>query len=71
MITDFHPGYLINAIVFAVLGVGLFLAGFSLLVRAAPCELWKELVEKQNLAVAVFMGAATLALGIVIAATVH
>ena len=43
----------LNALIFAVLGIGLFVVAFGALVKVAPFQLWKEIVEERNLAVAI------------------
>ena len=42
---DFHPGYLLNAVVFALLGILLFVLAFAVLDKLTPYSLWKEIVE--------------------------
>jgi uncharacterized membrane protein YjfL (UPF0719 family) len=68
---DFQPIYLINAIVFALLGIVLFVAAFTVLDKITPYALWKEIIEEQNVALAVLVGAMSLGLCIIIAAAVH
>lgn len=59
------------AIVFAVIGVVLFILAFMLFDRLTPGSLWKEIIEDQNTALGVLMGAVAIALAIIIAAAVH
>jgi len=68
---DFHPGYLLNALVFALLGILLFVLAFAILDKATPYSLWKEIVEEQNVALAVLVGAMSIGMCIIIAAAVH
>ena len=69
--TDFHPGYVLNALVFALLGIAIFVATFAILDKLTPYDLWKEIVEDKNLALAVMLGAMSIGLCIIIAAAVH
>ena len=69
--TDFHPGYVLNALVFALLGIVIFVATFVVLDKLTPYDLWKEIVEDKNLALAVMLGAMSIGLCIIIAAAVH
>lgn len=71
MLTDFHPGYLLNAILYAVLGILIFIAAFSLVDWISPYKLWEEIVESKNLALAVLVGAMSIGICIIIAAAVH
>ena len=59
------------AIVFAVIGVVLFILAFILFDKLTPGSLWKEIIEDQNTALGVLMGAVAIALAIIIAAAVH
>ena len=52
---DFHPGYLLNAIVFAVLGIAIFSIAFVIIDKMTPYHLWKEIVEDKNVALAVLV----------------
>jgi putative membrane protein len=62
---------LVNALVFATLGIAVFAVAFSILAKLAPFSLWKQLAEERNLAVAIFAGAVALGLCWIIAATMH
>lgn len=68
---DFHPGYLLNALVFAALGIVIFLAAFFVIDKMTPYALWKEIIEEHNVALAVLVGAMSLGICIIIAAAVH
>jgi putative membrane protein len=69
--TEFHPGYLLNAAVFAFLGIVIFVIAFALIDWITPYHLWKEIVEEKNLALAVLIGAMSIGICIIIAAAVH
>ncbi|MGI8744943.1 MAG: DUF350 domain-containing protein [Bryobacteraceae bacterium] len=68
---DFHPGYLFNAIVYATLGILIFVIAFAIIDRLTPYHLWKEIVEDKNVALAVLIGAMSIGMCIIIAAAVH
>ena len=72
--TDAYTSILHNAlaaVLFAVIGVVLFILAFILFDRITPGSLWKEIIEDQNTALGVLMGAVAIALAIIIAAAVH
>jgi uncharacterized membrane protein YjfL (UPF0719 family) len=69
--TDFHPGYLLNAIVYAVLGILIFCIAFIVVDKMTPYDLWKEIVENHNNALAIMVGAMSIGICIIIAAAVH
>ena len=69
--TDFNPGYLLNAIVYSVLGIVIFTFAFVLIDRMTPYDLWKEICENRNVALAIMVGAMSIGVCIIIAAAVH
>jgi len=60
----------VAAVVFAAIGIGLFLLGFWLFEKITPGTFWKEILEDQNTALAVLMAGIAIALAIIIAAAV-
>lgn len=62
---------ILNALIFAGLGVLAFVVAFSLVIKLAPVDLWKEIKEERNVAAAILAGAVALSLGWIIAATMH
>ena len=69
--TEFHPGYVVNALVYAILGIIIFIGAFAIVDMLTPYALWKEIVEEKNLALAVMVGAMSIGVCIIIAAAVH
>jgi putative membrane protein len=68
---EFHPGFLLNALIYAVLGIVIFVISFMVLDKMTPYALWKEIVEEKNVALAVLVGAMSLGMCIIIASAVH
>ena len=66
-----HMGNFLNAIAYAILGIAIFVVAFGILDRITPYALWQEIVEKQNVALAILIGSMSLGLCIIIAASVH
>jgi len=66
-----NTGFVINAIVFAFLGVAIFWISFLIIDRLTPYHLWREIVENKNTALAIVVGAMSLGLCIIIAAAIH
>jgi len=62
---------LLNGLIFAALGVLLFVIAFSLVVKLAPLDLWKEIGQERNVAAAILAGAVALGICWIIAATLH
>jgi uncharacterized membrane protein YjfL (UPF0719 family) len=61
----------VAAVIFAIIGVLLFILAFMVFDKLTPGSLWKELLEDHNTAIGVLMGAVAIALAIIIAAAVH
>ncbi len=59
------------AVIFAVLGVVTFLVAFVVVDRLTPYDLWKEIIEEQNSALAILIGLAALGIALIIAAAIH
>lgn len=63
------PATFLATVLYAGLGVLIFLAAFWLMTKLAPFSVRKEIEEDQNVALAVLMGAALLGLAVIIAAS--
>ena len=59
------------ALVFAFIGITVFVVAFAIIDRLTPYHLWKEIVEEKNVALAVLVGAMSIGICIIIAAAVH
>jgi len=68
---DFHPGYLLNAVLFAALGIVIFVIAFAIIDKLTPYHLWNEIVKDKNIALAILVGAMSIGMCIIIAAAVH
>lgn len=65
------PGVFIGSIAFALIGVVLFWVCFIIVDKLTPYDLWGEIVEKRNVALAIVVAAMCLAIGQIVAAAVH
>lgn len=61
----------IAALVFALLGITVFLVVFVLIDRLTPYALWKEIIDQHNTALAILIGAIALGMSIIVAAAIH
>ena len=59
------------ALVFAFIGIAVFVASFAVIDRVTPYDLWREIVQEKNLALAILLGAMSIGICIIIAAAVH
>jgi putative membrane protein len=68
----FNLHNIINTLVFAGIGIAVLIVAFIIVDLLTPhYSLWKEIVEKQNQALAILLGAFTLGLALIIAAALH
>ncbi len=61
----------VNALVFAFVGIFIFVLAFFIMDKLTPYHLWKEIVQEHNQALAILVGAISLGICIIIAAAVH
>ena len=62
---------IVNAIIYAAIGIVIFAGAFLVLDKVTPYNLWKEIVQEHNTALALLLGAMSLGICIIIAAAVH
>ena len=58
-------------LLYAGVGILIFIISFVLVDKLTPGELWKEIIERQNMAVAILAGAVAIGISSIIAAAVH
>jgi len=63
--------FVVNATVFAFLGVIIFWVSFLVIDLITPYKLWKEIIDEHNFALAIVVGAMSLGICIIIAAAIH
>lgn len=64
--------YLLNSVVYALLGIAILVLVFWVIEKATPRHnLWKEVVENKNVALAIVAGFFMLAMAIIIASAIH
>lgn len=65
------PGAILASLLFALIGVAVFWLCFVIIDKITPYDLWGEIVEKQNLALALVVAAMCLGISIIVAAAIH
>lgn len=60
-----------GSILYALVGVVVFLVTFIVIDKLTPYQLWEEIVEKQNVALAIVVASLALGVSIIVAAAVH
>ena len=61
----------VNAVIYAGIGIVIFLVAFLVLDKVTPYNLWKEIVQEHNTALAILLGGMSLGICVIIAAAVH
>jgi putative membrane protein len=68
---SFNWGAFVNSLVYTILGVVVFWLAFVVVDKITPYDLWKELVEEKNVALAIVVGAMCVGIAIIVAAAIH
>ncbi|HWY21200.1 MAG TPA: DUF350 domain-containing protein [Candidatus Acidoferrum sp.] len=61
----------VNAIVYAAIGIVVFAGAFLVIDKVTPYNLWKEIVQEHNTALAILLGTMSIGICIIIASAVH
>ena len=65
------PSVFFGSFLYALIGVLVFLICFVIVDKITPYDLWGEIVEKKNVALAIVVGAMCIAIGLIVAAAIH
>jgi len=65
------PGVFFGSVLYALIGVFVFWVCFLIVDKVTPYNLWTEIVEKKNTALAIVVGAMAIAIGMIVAAAIH
>ena len=65
------PAAFLGSILFALIGVLIFWICFLIIDKLTPYDLWQEIVEKQNVALALVVAAMSLGISLIVAAAIH
>ena len=65
------PDVVLGSVLYALVGVLIFWISFLIIDKLTPYNLWLEIVEKQNKALAMVVAAMSLGICIIVAAAIH
>ena len=65
------PAAFFGSMLYAFIGVVVLLLSFIIIDKITPYNLWEEIVEKQNVALSIVVGAMAIGVSVIIAAAVH
>jgi len=63
--------YILASIVFSFIGIAILGICFWIFEKVTPENLWKEIIEKQNVALAIVSAAFMIAIAIIIGSAIH
>jgi putative membrane protein len=63
--------YIIASLVYSFLGILVLFFAFWLIEKITPENLWKEILEKHNIALAIVFAAFIIAIAIIISSAIH
>ena len=66
-----RPAAFFGSILYALIGVFIFWMCFLVVDKITPYDLWREIVEKQNRALALVVAAMCLGISLIVAAAIH
>ncbi|GIQ59117.1 DUF350 domain-containing protein [Flavobacterium collinsii] len=66
-----HVQPVVNSVIFSFLGIIILLAAYLIIEKITPENTWKEVVEKNNVAVAIVLAAFIIGISMIISAAIH
>jgi uncharacterized membrane protein YjfL (UPF0719 family) len=71
MVPEMHWGPLLAALAYSAVGLIVFAVAFLIVDRMTPYHLWKEIIDEQNTALAIIVGAVAIGIAIIVASAIH
>ncbi len=65
------PAIFFGSMLYALIGVLVFWVCFIVVDKLTPYDLWAEIIEKKNTALAIVVGAMCIAIGLIVSAAIH
>ena len=65
------PDVVCGTVLYALIGVVVLWISFVVIDKLTPYNLWEEIVEKKNMALAIVVAAMFIAIGLIVAAAIH
>ena len=62
---------ILNSIIFSLLGIVILLIAYFIIEKLTPENTWKEVTQKNNIAVAIVLGAFIIGISMIISAAIH
>jgi uncharacterized membrane protein YjfL (UPF0719 family) len=65
------PSAIVGSFLYAMIGVAVFWISFLLVDKLTPYDLWNQITEEKNIALAIVVGSMCIAIGLIVSAAVH
>jgi putative membrane protein len=65
------PAAFFGSLLYALIGVLVFWISFVVVDKLTPYDLWGEICEKKNVALAIVVGSMCIAIGLIVSAAIH
>lgn len=62
---------IVNSILFSLVGIAILLVGYLIIEKLTPENTWKEIVNNNNIALAIVFGAFIIGISMIISAAIH
>ncbi|MFY8110327.1 MAG: DUF350 domain-containing protein [Bacteroidia bacterium] len=63
--------YVVSSVLYSFIGIVILLISFWVIEKITPENLWKEIIERKNNALAIMAAAFMIAIAIIIASAIH
>ena len=65
------PAIFFGSILYALIGVLVFWISFIIVDKVTPYDLWDEIVQQKNVALAIVVAGVAISIGLIVAAAIH
>jgi putative membrane protein len=66
-----HAQPIVNSIIYSFLGIIILIIAYFIIEKITPENTWKEVVQKNNIAVAIVLAAFIIGISMIISAAIH
>jgi uncharacterized membrane protein YjfL (UPF0719 family) len=71
MIPEMHWAPMVAALAYALIGLVVFAVAFVVVDRLTPYQLWKEIIDEHNIALAIVVGAVAIGIAIIVSSAIR
>jgi uncharacterized membrane protein YjfL (UPF0719 family) len=68
---EIHWAPMVAALVYATIGLVIFAVAFVVVDRLTPYQLWKEIIDEKNAALAIVVGAVAIGISIIVSSAIR